>query len=228
MYKVALIDDDVHLLEFLQDNLAVRGCTVDCYDNAEQFLDVLETKAYDLILLDLILPGIDGEETIKLIRIKGVKIPVLILTSTDEIDMKVHLFEIGADDYLSKPFNIKELEARIKALIRRSRSGVMIPADNIITVGNFTINLETRHALSNSGEVVLTEKEASLLKFLYKNSGRPIDRTEILEEVWGMDVFPSPRTVDNFLVKFRKLFELDPDNPIHFLTVRSIGYRYEN
>jgi two-component system, OmpR family, alkaline phosphatase synthesis response regulator PhoP len=228
MYKVALIDDDVHILEFLRDNLAARGFEVDCFHTAEQFLDVLGVNAYDLVLLDIILPGINGEEAIQLIRDKGIRTPVLILTSMNDIDMKVKLLGIGADDYLSKPFSVHELEARIKAIVRRSRSGVVIPADKIITIGTFTVNLETRHALTNSGEIILTDKETSLLKFLYRNAGRPINRTEILEEVWGMDVFPSPRTVDNFLVKFRKLFELDPDNPKHFITVRSIGYRFEN
>ncbi|RME30226.1 MAG: DNA-binding response regulator, partial [Deltaproteobacteria bacterium] len=135
--------------------------------------------------------------------------------------------EQGADDYLPKPFDVAELLARVTAIIRRSQGERVIPAKNILTIGRFRVNLATREAETLQGPQVLSEKEAGLLEFLARCRGEVVSRADILDEVWGMDATPTERTVDNFIVKLRKMFEPDPENPRHFITVRGRGYRFQ-
>ncbi|MBU1339106.1 MAG: response regulator transcription factor, partial [Acidobacteria bacterium] len=131
------------------------------------------------------------------------------------------------DDYMNKPFNFEELLARVKALIRRSQAKRRTPSIGFVTINRFRLDISTRKCTSNLGDQVLSEKEVILLKFMVENANETFYRADILEEVWGMDVAPTPRTVDNFILKFRRLFEDSPEKPKHFLTVRGHGYRYE-
>jgi len=227
MYKIALVEDEELLAKTLEISLTKNGYIVDCFGDAESFLLKMLTERYDLILLDIMLPGMDGDEALRKLREDDINTPVLMLTAVRDVEFKVNALSWGADDYLTKPFNMDELRARIDALIRRSSAGANIPADRIIRIGSYQINLETRSADSNKGEVSLSEKEVLLLLFFYQNPGESLSRTDILEEVWGMEVFPTPRTVDNFVLKFRKLFEINPDKPEHFISVHRVGYRFE-
>ncbi len=227
MYKIALVEDEELLSKTLEITLKKSGYKVDCFGDAESMLTKLITESYDLIILDIMLPGINGDEALGELRSDGIRTPVLMLTAVRDVSSKVSSFGLGADDYLTKPFDVSELKARIEALIRRSTSKRHIPSDSKIKIGKFEVNLKSRTAESNKGEVSLSEKEANLLKFFYQNPGENLSRSDILEEVWGMDVFPTPRTIDNFVLKFRKLFEKDPDNPDHFISIHRVGYRFD-
>jgi two-component system alkaline phosphatase synthesis response regulator PhoP len=228
MHHVAVVEDEELIRTMIRLNLEREGYAVSCYDSAEALEEVLDAVAFDIILLDIALPGISGEELIERIRGRGIVTPVLMVTARSDVRMKVSTLEKGADDYLAKPFDMDELIVRVKALIRRSQGERAIPADRVVKIGRFAANLETRTATSNRGEVVLSEKECALLELFARNAGRTLTRADILEEVWGMDVDPTPRTVDNFVVRLRRLFEEDPDQPRHFLTVRAAGYRFEH
>ena len=143
-----------------------------------------------------------------------------------DVETKVQALEIGADDYLPKPFDVAEMIARVNALVRRSQAERQIPSDNLVSISGFEINLLTRQATSNEGQVMLSEKETALIRLLVRSQGQVLSRADILDEVWGMDVSPSERTVDNFIVRLRKLFEPDTEKPRHFITVRGEGYRF--
>ena len=173
------------------------------------------------------LPDLSGLEILAKLRSDGVNTPVLMLTAKADVATKVDSLDKGADDYLTKPFDLPELFARIRALIRRSQGERHLPSSGLLVIGTCQINLENRNAGTLSGDVRLSTKEAELLGLFAKNIGKPLSRAEILEGVWGMDVWVTERTVDNFIVRLRKLFEPDPEHPIHFITVRRVGYRFE-
>ncbi len=227
MHRVAVVEDEELIRTMLRLNLEKQTYTVECFTDAESLLTRLKEAYFDAILLDIMLPGMSGEELVGRIRQQGLNTPVLMVTAKSDIESKVSSIDKGADDYLAKPFNMEELLVRVKALIRRSQGERSIPSDKLIRVDRFEVNLETRTGSSNLGAVSLTEKECNLLRYFVRNPGRSLSRADILEEVWGMDVDPTPRTIDNFILKFRKLFEEDPENPRHFITVRSAGYRFE-
>ncbi len=225
-YRIAVVEDDELILNMLKLNFIKRGCEVFTFESCEKFLDATFRNSFDILILDIMLPGISGMDLLKKLRDKKLNLPVLMITAKTDIQSKILSLNIGADDYIQKPFNMDELIARVRAIIRRSRSMRMIPSNKIIIINGFKINLESRECESNSGIVVLSEKEIKFLEFLVINSGRVIKRADILEEVWGMDVSPTPRTVDNFILKFRKLFESDTENPEFFISVRNKGYKF--
>lgn len=227
MYRVALIEDEALIREMIRLNLETKGYQVECFDAGEGFLDRLADAAYDVILLDIMLPGISGEDALKEIRKRGVTAPVMMVTAKGDVASKVGALLQGADDYLPKPFDIQELLARVAALIRRSQGERSLHSSRVVRIGEYEVNLETRAARTRLGEVVLSERECNLLALFARNAGVVLHRADILEEVWGMDVSPTPRTVDNFILRFRKLFEEDPENPRIFLTVRASGYVFE-
>jgi DNA-binding response OmpR family regulator len=148
------------------------------------------------------------------------------LTARSEVTDKVEALEIGADDYLTKPFEVSEMTARVRALVRRSQGLREVPADHVIRVGAAEVNLSTREAETVTGErIVLSEKEAAILEVLARAGGQPVSRSEILDRAWGTEEYPTERTVDNFLLRLRRLFEPEPDHPRYILTVRGSGYR---
>lgn len=207
-------------------NLENNGYQVNCFSSAESMMRKTIKEFYDLIILDIMLPGISGERLLKVIRGQGDDTPILMLTVKSDMPTRIRSLEGGADDYVVKPFNMEELMARIKVLIRRSHGKRRIPSHEILVINNHKIDISTRVCQSNIGDVVLSEKELNLLLFLFKHSRETISRADILEEVWGMDVAPTPRTIDNFILKFRKLFEDNPQKPKHFIAIRNKGYRF--
>lgn len=227
MHRVAVVEDEELIRTMLKLNLEKARYAVECFETAEALLERIDDAHFDILLLDIMLPGISGEELVGRLRAKGIHTPALMVTARSDIESKVGSFQRGADDYLAKPFEMEELLLRVRALIRRSQGEREIPSDDLLRIGPHEVNLETRIASSREGEVRLSEKEAALLRLFGQNPGKTLLRSDILEEVWGMDVYPTPRTVDNFILRFRKLFEDDPEGPVHFITVRAAGYRFE-
>ena len=226
-YKVVVVEDEVLISTTVRMNLEKQGFAVTVFGDAESMLAVMHDGYCDALVLDIMLPGMWGDAALRELRRRDINIPVLMLTAKSDTDTKINTFETGADDYLSKPFNMDELMVRVKALIRRSQGRRSLRSAGVLVINGHEVEVETRIVRTVQGEVVLSEKEVNLLQLLVNNPGTVFSRADILEEVWGMDVDPTPRTVDNFILKFRKLFENSPEAPEHFLTVRATGYRYE-
>lgn len=224
--RILVVEDDALVADMVTLNLEHAGYEVETAGSAEDGLRRLTASPCDLIVLDLMLPGMEGVELITRLRDGGDATPVLMLTARGDTATKVRSFERGADDFLTKPFAMPELLARVNALIRRHTSSRGVPTSRVLRVSRFEVNLDTREALTNEGRVSLSEKEAALFEYFAAHEGELLSRTEILENVWGMDSFPTSRTVDNYVLRLRKLFEPDPENPVHFTTVRGRGYLY--
>jgi len=225
--KVLLVEDEELVGTMVRMNLEGDGFQVSWTRDGEEGLAAGLREQFDLILLDISLPGRDGLEVLDALRRAGVTTPVLMLTARTETRVKVEALDQGADDYLAKPFDVSELLARVRALVRRSQAERELPSDRMIRIGEtFEINLDTREARTNEGMIVLSEKEAALMRMLVRFQGQPIPRADMIEEVWGMDKFPTGRTVDNFILRLRRWFEAEPERPRHILTVRGVGYRF--
>ena len=224
-----MVEDDELIRHMVRINLEKHDFQVQGFASGELLLERTGDESFDLFILDILLPGISGLELLAKLRKSSLyaNAPVLMLTVQSQVEKKINALDRGADDYLVKPFNMEELLARVKALIRRSQGKRSIPANRLLMINHHKIHLSTRVCQSNKGEVVLSEKEIKLLEFFSRHPGETLRRADILEEVWGMDVSPTPRTIDNFILKFRKLFETNPDKPVHFISVRNQGYRFE-
>jgi DNA-binding response OmpR family regulator len=235
--RVLIVEDEINLQETLAYNLNRQGYEVETTGDGNDAVMIALSRPPDLILLDIMLPGIDGFEVCRLIR-QELTIPIIFLTARDdEIDRVVGL-EIGGDDYISKPFSMRELMARIKARLRtshliREHSGWQMSSetanddDEIRTFGNIQINRKRREISLDEIPLALTPKEYDLLLFFLQNQGRTISREDILKEVWGDNFDGDIRTVDVHVRWIREKIEEDPSNPVRIVTVRSVGYRFE-
>lgn len=223
--RALLVEDEDLIGEMVKLNLEEDGYEVQWIKDGESVARTAAATRFDVIILDIMLPGIDGIEAARRLRNAGTGTPVLMLTARGDTATKVSGLDSGADDYLTKPFDMPELLARVRALIRRSQGARELPAEALLHFDRYEINLETREAVTNEGRVLLSEKETSLLAFLARHPGEVVRRADILDEVWGLDVSPTERTIDNFLMRLRKLFD-DPADPHHFHTVRGQGYRF--
>lgn len=228
--KVILtIDDEPHILELLEYNLAKAGYKVLRAETGEKGLEVLRSVQVDLVLLDCMLPGMDGMEVLREIRadLQLSLLPVMMLTAKgDEID-KVLGLELGADDYLSKPFSLRELEARVKALLRRSaltHRGTQ-PKEQFQS-GGLVVNHEAREVTLQGTPVILSRKEYELLHMLITHPNQVFTREQLLEQIWGYDYFGETRTVDVHIRSLRKKLEKNPEQPEYIRTVRGIGYKF--
>lgn len=226
--RLLLVEDDQLIGTMVRLNLEQEGYEIVWQRTGESGLEAVQGGRYDLILLDIGLPGWTGIETARRIRKTGIGTPILILTARDDVQTKVSALDAGADDYLCKPFDMAELLARVRAQIRRSQGTLETPSDQQLCLGHARIDLERRALLTPDGQWHdLSDKEAALVHFIARNPGRALSRADILEEVWGMDASPTERTVDNFIVRLRRWVEPEPDNPRYILTVRGWGYRFE-
>jgi DNA-binding response OmpR family regulator len=225
--RVAVVEDEELIRTMLRLNLERADYDVVEYVDAESLLANLQSEAFDIVLLDIMLPGMNGEDCLRVLRSRFASLPVLMLTAKKDMDTKVRSLDTGADDYLVKPFDMAEVLARVRALIRRSQGERAVSSDRLVRIGGSVVELDSRSAQTTRGPVKLSDREAALLELFQRSRGRTLTRDEILEEVWGLDADPTPRTVDNYIVRLRKLFEEDPECPRHFLTVRSAGYRFE-
>jgi two-component system OmpR family response regulator len=230
--KVLIVEDDRTLLDVLKYNLTKEGHDVVTASDGVEALDVARNKKPDLIVLDVMLPKLDGFEVCRILR-RETTTPILMLTAKASETDKVVGLELGADDYMTKPFSMREFLARIKAMLRRSEMMKMVESSakettpSIIKVGGLEIDF-ARHKVSQSGTTIdLSPKEFDLLAFLLKNREQVFSRDQLLEKVWGYDYAGDTRTVDVHIRWLRQKIEVDPANPRHLLTVRGIGYKFE-
>ena len=226
-YTILLVEDDELIGEMIRLNLEEEGYGISWEKDGGNVIPSVEGHVFDLIVLDIMLPKRDGFELAADIRARDISTPILMLTARSETSAKLHGLDLGADDYLTKPFEMSELLARVRALIRRSQGRRELHSSRIVSIGNCSVNLETREAETKEGVVMLSEKETDLIELFIHHAGTTLSRPDILDEVWGMDATPTERTVDNYIVRLRRLFEADPAKPRHLVTVRSHGYRFE-
>ncbi len=224
--RILVVDDEDHLREMIMFNLEQEGYETDEAVNGIEALRKARTERFDLIVLDVMMPEIDGFGVCQTLRTEGNTTPILFLTARQNTQDRISGLKIGADDYLGKPFHLEELVLRVQKLIQRQgRTQTGAPDDYSFAGGS--INFKTLMAKDRSGnEVELGKKEAQLLRLMIQKKGEVISRVEILETAWGHDVYPSTRTVDNYITTLRKIFEINPRQPLHIHSVRGIGYRF--
>lgn len=224
MHKILLIEDDAAIRLAIKESLESENYFVDEVDNSSAAFNKIHNDNYDLILLDLILPDMDGVELCKKIRAEDIRVPIIMVTSRkDEIDKVIGL-EIGADDYITKPFSMRELLARIKAILRRASFDASKPEKYIF--GNVSIDFKKFVALKEDKPIKLSATEFRILHYFIQHEGEVISRDKFLDDVWGYDSFPTTRTVDNFILSLRKKIEDNPAEPKHLITVHKIGYKF--
>jgi len=224
MHKILVIEDDPAIQRGLKDALEQDNYNVVSESDGEKGYKKALSESFDLLILDLMLPSMNGQNICRELRKQSVTTPILMLTSrSDEID-KVIGFEIGADDYVTKPFSVAELLARIRALIRRSQ--ISVQSATAYTFANIHIDF-MKHELRRDQQILnFSAKEFDVLRFLIEHEGELISRDRLLDEVWGYEVFPTTRTVDTFILNIRKKIEEDPSNPKHLITVHKAGYKF--
>ena len=226
--SILLVEDEENLQEALKLNLELEGYEVTgAYDGSEA-LKAVQKEYFNLIILDVMLPEVDGITVCETIRLSNADIPILILSAKNSSADRVLGLKKGADDYLTKPFNLEELLIRVNNLIKKSeRLSSKQPIPDIYTFGKNKIDFKASEAFTKSGEkVTLTKKEMMLLKLLIENKNEVVTREKILQVVWGYNVYPTTRTIDNFILNFRKYFEEDSRDPEYFHAVRGVGYKF--
>mgnify|MGYP001332648568 FL=1 len=224
MKKILIIEDDPAIRTGLNESLSKEGYTITDADSGDKGYALAHSDNFDLILLDLILPIKDGVEICKDLRSEGVKTPIIMVTSRKEEIDKILGLEIGADDYVTKPFSIRELLARVKALIRRS---TYEPGDiEEVAFADLKINFKKQEMFKGTKPVKLSATEYRILHYFIDHEGEVISRDKFLDEVWGYDSYPTTRTVDNYILSLRKKIEDDPSDPRHLLTAHKVGYKF--
>ena len=225
MMRILLVEDEESLREAVKLNLEMEGYEVVATGNGKQALKLIDEQHFDLLLLDVMLPEVDGFQICEQVRLTNMKVPIIFLTAKDTAMDRITGLKKGADDYITKPFVLEELLLRVQNLLKRTSAE---PESKMETYsfGNNKVNFVTYEAYGNPGVFTLTKKEAMLLKLLIDRKNEVVSRQQILQSVWGYDVYPSTRTIDNFILSFRKYFEEDPKNPVYFQSVRGVGYRF--
>ena len=226
MKRILIVEDEVNMVKGLKDNLEFEGYEVDTALEGSKGLQKVLEGQYDLILLDIMLPEVSGFDICKTARKEGVNTPIILLTAKGEEIDKVLGLELGADDYITKPFSLRELLARIKAVLRRvpdGNSGSV--ASEFVRIGNVQVNFKNYLAMEGDQEIKMSHKEFEVLHYLYSNEGKTIHRDDLMSSVWSIDYDITTRTVDNFILKLRQKIEADPNNPKIILTVHGVGYK---
>ena len=226
--SIAIIEDDPNIRSLLKIILSELNLPIDEYDNGWKGLDALTQKKYSLLVLDLMLPGVNGIEICRKIRQANNQMPILMLTSKSEEDDKIAGLDIGADDYLTKPFSNGELLARVKALLRRSevKSGMEKKEHQIISIGSLALDISNRLLTKSGIDVNLTGKEFDLIQLFMSNAGRNFTRMDILERVWGDHFEGLEHTVNSNINRLRSKIEVDPVHPKYLVTVWGLGYKF--
>jgi two-component system alkaline phosphatase synthesis response regulator PhoP len=223
--RILLVEDDEHLADGIRLNLELEGYEPVVTVSAEDAMQFWRRGGIDLILLDVMLPGMDGFEFCRRIRGDSSSVPILFLTARGRDEDRIRGLELGGDDYVTKPFNLQELLARIKGIFRREEWIRCQPVPETIEIGDSVVDLKTFEANTPGGSIELKEKEIMILRLLAENRGQPVDRDTIIDRIWGYDAYPTTRTVDNFVLALRKALEPDPTRPQYLLTVHGVGYR---
>jgi two-component system alkaline phosphatase synthesis response regulator PhoP len=225
--KILLVEDEENLAHGLEYNLSEEGYKVRVAKDGREALKFFDENGFDLIVLDIMLPYYNGFEIAKHIREKHPQMPILMLTARTQIEDRVKGLELGADDYLTKPFHLKELLLRIKGMLKRKNWYQKVVIEHpIYKFGNLVINFENFKCTKGKKKFQLTSYEAMIMKYLIENRNKVVTRKELLENVWNMNPEIETRTIDNFIVRLRKHFEDDSSNPKYIVSVRSAGYMF--
>lgn len=223
---ILLVEDDMSILMGLKDNLIAEGYKVSTAMNGTEGLQMALQNHTDLLILDIMLPGINGFEICKKVKIDKPLLPVIMLTARgSEMDTIAGL-DYGADDYITKPFSLSELLARIRSIIRRSYP--KIEEIETFSFGNVQLDFKKMEAFVNNNPIKFTRKEYDILKYFVQHAGEVVHRHELLNEVWGYDSIPTTRTVDNFILDIRKKIETEPSNPTYIKTISGVGYKFNS
>jgi two-component system, OmpR family, alkaline phosphatase synthesis response regulator PhoP len=228
-HRILLVEDEENLAIGLQYNLTEEGYHVELARDGREAVKLFETKNIDLIILDIMIPYIDGFEIAGRVRKKDPQMPILMLTARTTREDKVKGLELGADDYITKPFHLEELLLRIKRMLKRKTWYKDVTSDKpIINFGENEINFENLSCSTGKSDFQLTPQEAMVMKYLIENKGKIVSRKELLENVWHMNPDIETRTVDNFIARLRKYFEVNPSKPVYIKSIRSAGYMFED
>ena len=225
MKKVLIIEDEPNLRKLLALNLDLEGYTTDIAIDGSEAISKLDSAHYDIVILDLMLPKISGLDVLAKLRMSNSTLPVIITSAKDTSSDRIEGLKKGADDYLVKPFEIEELLIRMQKLLDRATASSEEPLEEY-AFGENTINFKTFMATNGQGSFELSPKECMIMKFLISKEGEVVSRKDLLKNVWGYDVFPSTRTIDNFISNLRKRFEADIKNPQYIRSVRGVGYKF--
>ncbi|MBL0152300.1 MAG: response regulator transcription factor [Chitinophagaceae bacterium] len=226
--SLLLVEDAEHLHEALRLNLELEGYEVTSAFDGAQALTAIRNEYFDLIILDVMLPEMDGINVTETVRLSNNEVPILILSAKNSSADRVLGLKKGADDYLTKPFNLEELLLRVNKLINKNKKLLdKTSVGDTYSFGGNTIDFKAQEAMTTAGnQIQLSKKETMLLKLLIENKNEVVPREKILQSVWGYNVYPTTRTIDNFILNFRKYFETDSRNPKYFHSVRGVGYKY--
>ena len=224
MSRILVVEDDPAILRGLADNLKFESYEVLTASDGEAAYRLIREKSLDLVILDLMLPRMSGYEVCRKVRAEGVMTPIVMLTARGEGGDRILGLDLGADDYISKPFSVRELLARIRAVLRRTQPGPNAPDD--LRFDDVTIDFRRYEARKGSVSVEMTRKEFGVLRFLAGRAGAVVTRDELLNEVWGYDATPTTRTVDNHMASLRAKLEATPAEPRHLLTIHGVGYKW--
>lgn len=224
--RILLVEDEEHLNEMVKMNLEIDGFKVIPEKNGVNALQRFKEEKFDLVILDVMLPGADGIQVCESIRLIDNEVPIIFVSAKGSPEDRIKGLKKGGDDYLAKPFNLEELILKVNKSVRRAESNRSKEELEEYSWGNNYVNFSSYKASGNQGEFTLTKKESLLLKLLIENKDEVVSREKILQSVWGYTVYPSTRTIDNFILAFRKYFELDPKNPIYFTSLRGVGYKF--
>lgn len=225
MANILIVEDELPMLQGLKDNLEYEGYLVDTATTGSEGLKKLLSNQYHLAILDVMLPEMSGFDICKSARSKGLKTAIIMLTAKSEEIDKVLGLEFGADDYITKPFSLRELLARVRAILRRTGAEELKDERRIQQIGNLSVNFAGYTAKIKGEDVKLSHKEFEILHFLYAHKNETVDRDNLLDSIWGDNYQPTSRTIDNFIVKLRQKIENDPNDPKVILTVHGIGYK---
>ncbi len=227
IYRILLVEDEEHLAEVIRLNLELEGYKVIYARDGVEALKMFKEERFNLILLDIMMPRLTGIDVCERIRLENEDIPILFLSAKNTGEDRVRGLRAGAHDYLTKPFNLEELLLKVSILIKMGlKTTGEISSFNNYQLGDQFIDFDTYTITNQEGQIQLTKKEALLLKLLIEKKNQVVSREEILEKVWGYDVFPSTRTIDNFILAFRKYFKENPRDPRYFHSVRGVGYKF--
>ena len=225
MLRILLVEDEENIRETVKLNFEMEDFEVVTADSGRKALKYAGEQHFDIMIVDVMLPEVDGFQVVEQVRLTNRDTPIIFLTAKDQAQDRIQGLKKGADDYLTKPFVFEELLLRVNRLIERTSKSPEVQPE-LFTFGSNKVNFATYEATGNQGTFTLTKKEAMLLKLLTERRGEVVSRQQILQSVWGYDVYPSTRTIDNFILSFRKYFEQDPKTPLHFLSVRGVGYKF--
>lgn len=226
MTKVLIVDDEPAMRQGLADNLEFEGYETAMAANGKEGLEMILASRYDLVVLDVMMPEMSGFDVCKELRKRNITVPVILLTAKGEEIDKVLGLELGADDYITKPFSLRELIARIKAILRRSSQKTTAEtAEAFVSIGNLQIDFTNYKARTNDLEVKLSHKEFEILHYLWDHKQQVVSRDDLLKNIWEYDESPTTRTVDNFILKLRQKVEINPNDPENIITVHGVGYK---